>query len=625
MCGIAGIVDLKGTREIDRAALARMSAALIHRGPDGDGEFIAPGIGLAHRRLAIIDIDGGTQPYRVKGGVLSYNGEIYNHRALAKALSARHGPLETRSDTEVLAVGLKVHGTDFLNEIRGMFAFAFWDHDTQSLMLARDRLGEKPLFYGETFDGFLVFASELSALCKSGMLSREISPDAIADYFFYGYVPDPKTIYGGIKKLEPGHFLMASVGRAIRIEQYWRPHFSPDEKLGFDAASDMLRSSIDGSVERQLMSDVPLGAFLSGGVDSAGIVAAMAQAGVRPVTCTVGFREESHDERAGAGEIAKRFATTHYEHEVSLDASELVDKIASMFGEPFADASALPSYLVASLARQHVSVALSGDGGDELFAGYRRYPFFLGEERIRRMLPGPLRQVFFGPAGAVYPKLDWAPRRLRAKTTLQSLALSQSNAYAHAVAINLPACINAVFSPDFHRSLGDYDPREIITRAMGQSDSDDPLARAQYADFKTWLPGRMLTKVDRTSMANGLEVRPPFLDIDVVDLAGRFPSRFKLDYGTGKRILKSALLPRLGADYIARPKRGFGVPLDDWFRDETSALANRLKTSPHWHQSGFLNVEAVETLLASHQARRQNCGQELWSVLMFDAFLKQAG
>ncbi len=623
MCGIAGIVDLNGVREIDRGALARMTRALAHRGPDGEGFYYAPGAGFGHRRLAIIDREGGAQPFHAQtgGAVLTTNSEIYNYQALAADLRSRVS-LKTRSDTEVLAEGMALHGVTFLHELRGMFAFGLWEPQARRLTLARDRLGERPLYYALTNDGFLVFASEIGAIAASGLIEMSTDPHAIADYFFYGYVPDPKTIYRGVNKLPPGHFLVAEHGRALRVERYWRPVFANGSTLPYEEAAEMLRARIDEAVAVQMVSDVPLGAFLSGGVDSASIVSSMAQAGGAVTACTIGFDEASHDESEAARAIAQKFGATHHLEEARGDSLALIDKVAAAMGEPFADASALPAYQVAQIARRHVTVALSGDGGDEIFAGYRRYPFFLAEEKLRRFAPAPLRAAVFGPLGAAYPKLDWTPRALRAKTTLQALARSSAQGYAGAMAINLPSRINSMLSADFKRSLDGYRPESLITEVMDASGADDPLSRAQYADLMTWLPGRMLTKVDRTSMAHGLEVRPPLLDHHIVELAGGLPSSYKLKNHYGKRILKDAFVSRLGADFIARKKQGFAPPLSAWMRRSHNNPALRLNASRHWRETGIFNEKTVERMIGAHQSGASDCAQELWSVIMFDAFLR---
>ncbi|MAW78619.1 MAG: asparagine synthase (glutamine-hydrolyzing) [Parvularcula sp.] len=622
MCGIAGIFDLNGVRDVDRAALQRMTDALAHRGPDGEGFYFAPGIGFGHRRLAIIDRQGGAQPFHAQGGgVLTYNGEIYNYEKLAASLNDRL-QLKTRSDTEVLAEGFSLKGVEYLQDLRGMFAFGFYDPARRRLTLARDRLGERPLYYAETNDGFLLFASEIGAIAASGLIDLSLDPRAVADYFYYGYVPDPKAIYRGVAKLPPAHWVMFEPGKSPRIERYWRPVFANGGALPYEEAAHILREKVDGAVKAQMISDVPLGAFLSGGVDSASIVSSMTEAGGAVSACTIGFDGAANDERAAAREIAAKFSAIHYEDDAKADSTALIDRVACAMGEPFADASALPSFQVAQIARRHVTVALTGDGGDEVFAGYRRYPFFLGEEKIRRLAPAPLRAALFSPLGAIYPKLDWAPRALRAKTTFQALAQSSAQGYAAAVAINLPSRIDAIMDTDFKRALNGYNSASLIDDAMNASDTDDPLSRAQYADLMTWLPGRMLTKVDRTSMAHGLEARPPLIDHKLVEWAGALPSEYKLSHGHGKRILKDAFVSRLGADYVARKKQGFAPPIREWMRRDKDNPALRLNASQHWRDCGVFKERAVDAMISDHQSGRVDCAQELWSVVMFDAFLR---
>jgi len=620
MCGIAGILDLRGEREIDRNALQRMTDALIHRGPDGEGLHLEPGLGLGHRRLAIIDREGGGQPFHAADGrgVLSFNGEIYNYQELGKTLAAKGAILQTRSDTECLAEGLSREGPDFVHQLRGMFAFAYWDHASKTLTLGRDRLGEKPLYYAETGDGFLVFASEITAIAASRLHALEIDNEAAADYFLYGYVPDPKSIYRGVRKLPPGALLAARRGGPVTVSRYWRPHFESQGAANFEKAAEELIAHLDEAVRLQMISDVPLGGFLSGGVDSSAIVSSMALNSQHITTCTIGFDDAAHDERAFARIVAEQYGTEHFEETASLDVDLLIDDVATAFGEPFADSSALPTYVVSKLARNHVTVALSGDGGDEIFAGYRRYPFFLAEEKLRGLAPLALRRPLFGTAGALWPKLDWAPRPLRLKTTLQSLGDNRAHAYARAVGANLPDRVAAMLAPDFKHSLGGYDPVSVIADIMPNGKTD-PLSAAQTVDLATWLPGRMLTKIDRASMAHSLEVRPPLLDHKLVEWAGALPPDFKLRGGEGKRILKKSLEPRLGANILFRRKQGFGLPIASWLRAANGPL-DRLNTSNAWRQSGFLNEKKVDRMIRDHQRGRSDNSQELWTVIMFDAF-----
>ena len=621
MCGIAGIIDLRGSREINRAALKRMTDALAHRGPDGEGFFVEDGVGFGHRRLAIIDIAGGAQPMRsaTGGGVLIFNGEIYNYRDLARGLSERGVALRTNSDSEVLVEGLHRDGRSYIQNLRGMFAFAYWNRATRTLTLARDRFGEKPLYYCETPEGFLLFASEIGALRAARLMIFDHSPDAIADYFLYGYVPEPKSIYRQIRRLEPGSTLTVSPGRRTTLHRYWRPAFEADPGMSFKAAQAELLDLLDDAVETQRIADVPLGAFLSGGVDSSAIVSSMALKGGEVRTCTIGFDDAKADERVDARRTAKRYQTEHVEEVATLKVADLIDRVAQVYAEPFADPSAIPTYLVCGAARRHVTVALSGDGGDEIFGGYRRYRLFAAEERWRRMMPAGVRMATLGTLGKVYPKLDWAPRPLRLKTTLQALGEDNVAAYARAVSASLPDRAAAMMSRDLQRSLGDYDPVNAI--AGHADDSLDPLSQAQLIDLHSWLPGRMLTKVDRAAMAHGLEVRAPFLDHRLAEWAFSLPPHFRANLTSGKRLLKAALEQRVDKEILRAPKRGFAPPVARWLRDPAGPI-RRLEESSYWRDSGALEESAVTVMVERHASGAADYSQELWTVIMFDAFLR---
>lgn len=624
MCAIAGIFDLKASRDIAPARLAAMTDAMVHRGPDGDGAYIGPGIALGHRRLAIIDLAGGHQPFHAEGGrgVLTYNGEIYNYQDLSRDLESSGFRPRTRSDTEVIAEGMARAPDNYFRQLNGMFAFGFFDPAKQSLTLVRDRLGEKPLYYSVSDDGYLIFASEINALFASGLLSRQLEPTAIADYFFFGYVPDPKTIYRGIFKLPPGHCLTADRHGRISINAYWRPDLSVRHDGADPGLPGELIERLDQAVSRQMMSDVPLGAFLSGGVDSAAIVSSMSLGGGVVTACTIGFAHEHFDERPYARNVAALYGARHVESEVEIDALSLIDTLAVTYGEPFADSSALPTYLVCAAARQHVTVALSGDGGDELFAGYRRYPFFQNEEDVRARLPAGLRAQVFSTLGQLYPKLDRAPRPLRLKTTLLALGLDSASAYGRAVAINLPERIERMLSGDFRASLKDYQPADILRDAMRADHvRQTPLGRAQAGDLATWLPGRMLVKIDRAAMANSLEVRPPLLDHDFADWAFGLPDHVKLKGHSGKHIFKQALRDRLPDDILFRRKQGFGLPMRDWLADRAGP-ASRLEASHHWRDSGLFDQDAVMATIDQHRKGAIDAAQDLWSLIMFDAFLQ---
>jgi len=448
---------------------------------------------------------------------------------------------------------------------------------------------------------------------------------AIADYFQYGYVPDPKSIYKHIQKIPPGHFLCHTQGCKKSSEfickPYWRLSYGEKTPTTYHQACEELDSVLDDAVHHQMISDVPLGAFLSGGVDSSAIVSSMARKQQQAVTCSIGFDEASHDERKWARMVSEQYQTHHHEDIARLDVISMIGDIAKTYGEPFADSSALPTWMVSKLARQYVTVALSGDGGDEVFAGYRRYPFALQENRARRFLPHSIRKPIFSIAGKYYPKLDNFPRPLRFKTTFQAMALNFDEAYARSVSIMLPERAASLLSEDFKSQLSGYDPSQIITNHMQNADSDDPLDKALYTDCMTWLPGRMLTKTDRASMAHSLEVRPPLLDYKLVEWAARLPSSFKLEKYQGKKIFKDALNDRLPKDLLYRKKQGFGLPVSNWLRAEKKNPLERLQHSNHWRESGIINHKRVEEMIQQHKNQQIDYGQELWSVIMFDAFL----
>ncbi|MCA8889255.1 MAG: asparagine synthase (glutamine-hydrolyzing), partial [Parvularculaceae bacterium] len=398
MCGVAGIVDLVGARDVDRSALRRMTDALAHRGPDGEGYFFDAGVGFGHRRLAIIDADGGAQPYHTldKRGVLTFNGEIYNFTEIFRMLAQGGLAARTRSDTEALAEAIAKWDIDAISRLRGMFAFGYWDSPRRRLVLARDRFGEKPLYYAQTDDGFLLFASEIGAIAASGLVSQDLSGGAVHDYFRLGYVPDPQAIFARVHKLPPASVLVAQAGSAPKIETYWRASTDGGETADFEDSTIALVEKFDEAVASQMIADAPLGAFLSGGVDSAAIVASMAKSGGGVTACTVGFDDARFDERAFARQTAQRYGVNHIEQMAQFDVEQSIDEVAAIYGEPFADPSALPTLAVARAARYHVKVALSGDGADELFLGYRRYALFAAEDIARTALPASIRKPLFG-------------------------------------------------------------------------------------------------------------------------------------------------------------------------------------------------------------------------------------
>jgi asparagine synthase (glutamine-hydrolysing) len=625
MCGIAGIMDSAGRRPIDSGLLRRMTDSIAHRGPDGSGFHLAPGIGIGHRRLAIIDVAGGQQPLFSEDNnvVVSFNGEIYNFKALAAELTDRGHRFRTHSDTEVIVHAWEEWGPDCLRRFRGMFAFALWDEREETLFLARDRLGKKPLYYAMLDDGRLLFGSELKALLVCPDLPRRLDPTAIEDYFAYGYVPESKSVYRNVAKLPPAHFLTVRRGHGLAAPRaYWDLAFEDDAKMSEAAARDQLIERLRDAVKTRLVSDVPLGAFLSGGVDSSAVVAMMADTSELVNSFSIGFIQAAFDETEYSDRVAALFGTHHYKRTVDSDDFALVSRLARIYDEPFADASAIPTYRVAALARERVTVALSGDGGDEVLAGYRRYRWHHSEERLRRLLPDAVRRPLFRTAGRIYPKLDWAPRRLRAKATLLEIAESSVDGYFLNVSMLDDTIRRALFTPNFMRDLQGYHACEELMRHFAAAPTEDPLSRAQYVDIKTYLPGDILTKVDRASMANSLEVRAPLLDHGFVEWSATIPSDLKLHDGEGKYILKRAFEDRLPRDILYRPKQGFGIPLAAWFRGPLRDKMRGALLGPALAETGWFNRSFIASAIEQHLSGRRDYSAAIWSLLMFEAFLR---
>ena len=506
-----------------------------------------------------------------------------------------------------------------------MFAFALWDAAKEVLFLARDRLGEKPLYYSILSDGRLLFASELKSLLLSRRVEREIDPLAIEEFFAFGYVPDPRSIYRGVKKLAPAHYLLVRRGEPPpEPSAYWDLRFLDGTSMSRDEVEEELIARLRESVRMRMIADVPLGAFLSGGVDSSGVVAMMAGLKPEPVsTFSISFGTRGWDESAFSLKIAERYGTDHHVRAVDPNSFDLLDRLATIYDEPFGDSSAMPTFRVCAAARENVTVALSGDGGDEVFAGYRRYRWHCFEERVRGWVPEALRRPLFGLLGAVYPKLDWAPRPLRAKATLEELARNSIEAYFSSVSICSDALRRRLFSPNLRRELQGYHAADLLKWHMMRCNSEDPLSQVQYADFKTYLPGDILTKVDRASMANSLEVRVPLLDHTLVEWAARLPPHLKLHGREGKYIFKAALEPHVRKEILYRPKQGFAVPLAAWFRGPLHRRLRETLGGPVLHDSGFFDMATVGMLLRQHQAGERDHSAALWSLSMIEAFLRQ--
>ncbi|MFK4871300.1 XrtA/PEP-CTERM system amidotransferase [Novosphingobium sp. ZW T3_23] len=629
MCGIAGIYHLETPKPVEPARVEAMCDALAHRGPDGSGVWTAPGVGLGHRRLSIIDLAGSPQPMASPDGraMLVFNGEIYNYRELRRDLKAWGAEFRTDGDSEVILAAWRRWGPDCVTRLHGMFAFAIYDLDARTLFLARDRLGVKPLFLAPLSDGSLAFGSELKALLAHPLLRREIDPLAIEDYLAWGYVPDTRSILKGVIKLPAGHSLLLRHGQPLpKPNQWWDVSFAGRRKGKVEDLEAELLHLLREAVTSRMAADVPLGAFLSGGVDSSSVVALMAEASTQPVkTCSIGFDIAALDESDYAAQVAGRFGTDHRGRQVSPDDFEAIDAIAGMFDEPFADASALPTWRVCQLARESVTVALSGDGADEAFAGYRRHVFQRGEDRVRGVIPQAIRGPLFGSLGKLYPKADWAPRPLRAKATLLSLAADSAQGYARAIGFAAPELRDGLYSDDFRRLRGAYRAEDAVIDLMRGAPARSGLDRAQYADLKHWLPGDILTKVDRTSMAVSLEAREPLLDHRLIEFAASLPETMRVRAGQGKWLMKRTMRRSLPDEILYRPKQGFVTPIAQWFRGPLAASAREIASSATLARTGWLDTARIGTLVEDHIAARSDHSRLLWQLLMLDRSLTHLG
>ena len=626
MCGITGIIDLKGRRQFERIVIERMNESQRHRGPDEGDLYLAPGIALGHRRLSIIDLATGQQPLFNEDGsvVIVFNGEIYNYQDLVPELEALGHVFRTRSDTEVIVHAWEAWGESCVDRLRGMFAFALWDENRQTLFMARDRLGVKPMYYAALPDGQLLFGSELKSVMAHGGLPRDIDPLALEEYFSLGYVAEPRTVFKAARKLPPGSFITLQRGRAVgEPRTYWDVSFTGDNRVSAAEAQEELVARLRESVRLRMIAEVPLGAFLSGGVDSSAVVAMMAEQSTESVkTCSIAFNDPRFDESAFAKQVAERYFTEHHVDRVDTDDFDLVDTLARLYDEPYADSSAIPTYRVCQLARQHVTVALSGDGGDESFGGYRRYRLHMAEERLRAALPLGVRRPVFGLLGRVYPKADWAPRPLRAKATFQALARDTVDAYFHGVSIVRDDLRSALFSNSLKAELGGYNAVELFRAHAGRAQVHDALSMVQYLDLKTYLVGDINTKVDRASMAHSLEVREPLMDHPLVEWLASLPTELKVRGDEGKWLLKKAMGPHLPHDIMYRPKQGFSVPLARWFRGPLRERVREAVLGGPMGDTGWFNRVTLKKILDEHERGLRDYSAPLWTILMFDAFLR---
>ncbi|MEX2112237.1 MAG: asparagine synthase (glutamine-hydrolyzing) [Pirellulales bacterium] len=635
MCGITGAIWTDPAAALAPEVLARMTEVLAHRGPDDAGSHVSqfhahggngpvPGVALGHRRLAIIDVAGGHQPLANEDGSvwIIFNGEIYNHRELRKRLEGSGHQFRTHSDTEVIVHLYEDEGLDFLRHLNGMFALAIWDARQRRLVIARDRLGEKPLYY-RIEPKRLLFASELKSLLEVPGVPRELDPQSLDSYLAYQYVPHPRTIFRGFAKLPPAHYGVYENGR-FATHCYWRPDFEVEQRRPLGDYADELRELFTSAVRMRLEADVPLGAFLSGGIDSALVVGLMQQALDRPVkTFSIGFPVPEYDETSAARETALRLGTEHQEFRVEPRCVDVLEKLVWHYDEPFADSSAIPTYYVSQLTRQHVTVALTGDGGDELFAGYLRYRAVRLAARFDR-LPGWMRTA----AGNRFLRALTGGRRQRsvlrrAGRFAEALRYSPQRRYFDWMSMFNEARRAELYSDAFLAELPDADPFGFLASAFARTRQRDPVTQASLADLVTYLPCDLLTKVDVASMANSLECRAPFLDHRVVELAAKMPIEMKFQNGRGKRILREAFADLLPPSLTRRPKMGFGVPLEHWFRHELKDYARQVLLDARALERGYFRPEVVRSMLDEHHSGAFDHSYRLWGLLFFELWQRQ--
>lgn len=624
MCGIAGKYNFYTKEPVAAELIKAMCDVIDYRGPDDSGVYVDGHIGLGHRRLSILDLSvQGHQPMasRDKSIWITYNGEIYNFNSLRKDLTAKGYTFVSHCDTEVIIYLYQEYGEDCLKYLRGMFAFAIWDSNKNMLFLARDRIGKKPLFYyfdGKTF----LFASEIKSILKDKALKREINYEAFYDYFKYLYVPDPKTIYKNTHKLEPGHYMICSKD-GIRKKEYWDISFREQSNLNENDISEELLNILDESVRLRMISDVPLGAFLSGGIDSSGIVALMARQQEKPVTtCSIGFDSKDYDEVRYARMVAEQYSTDHHEFTVKENTEEILTDLAYYFDEPFADASAVPTYYVSKVARQSVTVALSGDGGDENFAGYEKYYIDDIENRIRRKIPRLIRRLILPYVSDLFSRGNHAIFR-KGTTLLKTLSFESDYGFFLTNTEFDDQLWQGVINEDTKRQIGDYDPFTVTGYYYNKADTDDHLSRILYTDLKTYLPGDILVKVDRMSMANSLEVRSPILDHNVIEFAANIPPGLKYNHGEKKYILKQSFRQILPDEIMYRRKMGFSVPLAQWFREELKEFASSRLLSADAGVNNFFKKDVLKNIWDLHQAETRNYATILWSLLMFELWYRK--
>jgi asparagine synthase (glutamine-hydrolysing) len=622
MCGIAGQLALPGGAPVTRSLMEEMCAALEHRGPDARGLFFDGQVALGIQRLRVVDLLTGDQPVSSEDGaiVVVLNGEIYNYRQLRADLRARGHRFATNGDTEVIAHLYEQHGVECVRHLHGMFAFALWDRRERRLLLARDRVGKKPLFYA-AHGGGLAFASELRALLVDRRIRRELDPGAVDCFLAYGYVPAPRAIFAGVSKLPPAHTLVVQDGR-MEVSRYWRLDYS--RKLSVRDARELhepIREHVRRATRCRMIADVPLGAFLSGGIDSSAVVAAMAEASDGPVrTFSIGFDRERFDELAHARRIAQLFGTEHHELVVSAEAIATLPRIVRHYGEPFADASAIPSFRLAELARSQVTVALNGDGGDESFGGYTRYVANALAARLD-VLPRWLRGTLARPAGRLGGGAE-SGRRARAHRLISRLALAPAQRYERYVSLLDADRRRALYSAEFAHAVGPAQAG-VIADAWGRACGSDVLDVMLEVDSSTYLPGDLLTKIDIATMAHALEARSPLLDHRLMEFAASIPAELKVRGREKKWIFRQALRGWIPDEILDRPKQGFSVPIGDWLRGELRGLAREVLLDPATAARGYFRPQGVRRILAAQAAGDDAQTKPLWALLVFELWHRE--
>jgi asparagine synthase (glutamine-hydrolysing) len=614
-----------GDRAVDAELLQRMCDAIRHRGPDEEGRYLKGRAGLAMRRLAIIDLAGGQQPIHNedRSAWIVFNGEIYNYKELRARLEELGHEFYTDSDTEAILHAYEQYGADCPKHLRGMFAFAIWDEHKEELFLARDRVGKKPLLYAHV-NNQLIFGSEFSALLLHPDIGREVLPEAIHHYLSFMCVPAPLTAYRQIKKLEPGHSLRFTRAGEIKLERYWQPDFTKKTKLTEEEAGERAVELLREAVRVRLMSEVPLGAFLSGGIDSSTVVALMSEASSTPVkTFSIGFEEQDFSELHHARRIAEHVGADHHEFIVRPDALEVLPTLVEHYGEPYADSSAIPTYYVARETRRHVTVALNGDGGDECFAGYERYAAMRLAERYRR-LPGLLRKNVIEQAVSLYPTSELRRSRMRdLKRFLNAAALPTVERYMRWVSVLDRGAKAELYADDFRRQLNGHDPAALLAPWFASVNGAGVVDAALMTDTMTYLPNDLLVKVDIATMAVSLEARSPFLDHHVIEFAASLPEKFKLRGLTTKYLLKRVLRKLLPAENLDRRKMGFGVPITHWLRGNLQGFLRETLLSERSLKRGLFKPAVVTRLVAEHTGRQKDHAHQLWTLLMLELWYQR--